>query len=298
MLSEMWPLAVPINEGPFGPEEVCESVMSEPSADPKLPDYIRRTVLATARMLNANYLEREKELNECYRLLFDCIAEQFTTRELTSVLDRIPTWALWAASEVGLKIPSSLVPLQIISITRRSPWRLEGESSYHELPRESGVNDSSNKVSSFKALSEQIGRFEITKGAAAKFFRGRLEYWRSKIELAALANQASTIQSPPNLSSPRPRGPKPDYATASRVAEIVAQFAPDGEWRSKLDEICDALDQSNIRCPKTWRRRDGKYTCWSDCLERHLIIKAIDARLKLAKAHRRKIGDEPSPNFR
>jgi hypothetical protein len=39
----------------------------------------------------------------------------------------------------------------------------------------------------------------------------------------------------------RKRGPKPDDKTALRVAEIVAREAPDGDWRSKLDAVCEAL---------------------------------------------------------
>jgi hypothetical protein len=80
----------------------------------------------------------------------------------------------------------------------------------------------------------------------------------------------------------RKRGPKPDYETASRVAEIVARVAPDGDWRSKRDEICEALDNETIPFPAKWRR-DRRCRCWSDCIEAPIVIKAIEYRLETAK---------------
>jgi len=81
----------------------------------------------------------------------------------------------------------------------------------------------------------------------------------------------------------RKRGPKPDYETAARVAEVVAHVAPDGDWRGKLDDVCEALDEKNIACPKTWRRKDRTCRRWSDYPERSHAVKAIQYRLALAK---------------
>ena len=82
----------------------------------------------------------------------------------------------------------------------------------------------------------------------------------------------------------RKRGPTPDYEAASRLAEIIARVAPDGEWRGKLDEICEALDQTEpkLPCPRVWH---GRYNadCWADYPERSTAIKVIEDRLRVAK---------------
>src|ERR1051326_1033845 len=80
----------------------------------------------------------------------------------------------------------------------------------------------------------------------------------------------------------RKRGPKSDYENASRAAEIVGRLAPDGDWRPTLADIREALDNEMVPIPKTWRR---KRQCqnWDDCVERAIIIKAIEYRLRIAK---------------
>ena len=86
--------------------------------------------------------------------------------------------------------------------------------------------------------------------------------------------------------TPRKRGPKPDHDTALRVAEIVARVAADNDWRSSLDEICDALDEEHISVPSTWRRnRDCRN--WSVCDDRDVIVKAIEYRLRLARQRKK-----------
>jgi hypothetical protein len=82
------------------------------------------------------------------------------------------------------------------------------------------------------------------------------------------------------VAKQRQRGPTRDYKTASQVAEVVSRVAPDGDWRSKLDEICEALDENKVRPPK-WRDRACKG--WSGCLERALVVKAVEYRLKVAR---------------
>ncbi|MGA2435466.1 MAG: hypothetical protein ABSG25_09285, partial [Bryobacteraceae bacterium] len=74
-------------------------------------------------------------------------------------------------------------------------------------------------------------------------------------------------------SSRSKRGPKPDYATAARVAEIVNRIAGKEPWRSKIDKITDELDEMEVPCPKTWKAKE--YRSWSTCAERHLVIEAI-----------------------
>ena len=88
-------------------------------------------------------------------------------------------------------------------------------------------------------------------------------------------------------SAPRKRGPKPDHDTALRVFEIVARVAPDGDWRSNLCEICEALDEGHVPVPSTWRRnRDCR--SWSVCLERDVVVKAIEYRLRLASQRKKR----------
>ena len=85
------------------------------------------------------------------------------------------------------------------------------------------------------------------------------------------------------------RGPKPDYETATRVDAIVRNVAPDGDWRPKLDEVCEALDQDGIPCPPRWRGR-CQTKCWSDYPEKSTAVKAIEGRPKPAK-------QKPQPAF-
>ena len=82
------------------------------------------------------------------------------------------------------------------------------------------------------------------------------------------------------------RGPPPDFETASKVAQIVARVAPNGDWRSKakLDDVCDALDEAGIAIPPKWpreRRCDSWFVCVAT--ERSVVVKAIEYRLKQAR---------------
>ena len=90
----------------------------------------------------------------------------------------------------------------------------------------------------------------------------------------------------------RKRGAKPDVQMASRVVEIVARIAPDGNWRAKLEDVCEALDEENIPVPRTWRERE--YRSWAACLERPIAIKAIEYRLETAKQGRKPAAETPS----
>jgi hypothetical protein len=81
----------------------------------------------------------------------------------------------------------------------------------------------------------------------------------------------------------RKRGPKPNREAALRVSEIVASVAPDGDWRSKLDEICEALDEAQIPYPARWRQRGQTCKGWVDYDERANAVKAIEYRLGVAK---------------
>jgi hypothetical protein len=82
------------------------------------------------------------------------------------------------------------------------------------------------------------------------------------------------------------RGPKPDYENAALVAEIVARVAPDGDWRSRRDDVCEALDEAKVPIPRTWRK-GRKCKCWCDCVERDIVIKAIEYRLDIAREQKK-----------
>jgi hypothetical protein len=83
----------------------------------------------------------------------------------------------------------------------------------------------------------------------------------------------------------RKRGPTPAYETATRMAEVVARIAPDGDWKKRLDEVCTALDTEEMPYPKTWPRRDVPLNNWEDgaTLEPILAKKAIEYWLDVAK---------------
>jgi hypothetical protein len=98
--------------------------------------------------------------------------------------------------------------------------------------------------------------------------------------------QAATDSAKTAASLDPRRGPRPDYETAKRVAEIVARVAGEGKWRHKLDDICLELDEDDVPHPKTWKARS--FRGWLDSLsERHLAEMAITHHLKIAA--RRKI---------
>jgi len=68
---------------------------------------------------------------------------------------------------------------------------------------------------------------------------------------------------------------------ALKVAEVVARVAPDGNWRQKLDDVCETLDEA-VSIPKVWRTKDKCCRTWSDQLDRGLKVKAIEYRLRSA----------------
>ena len=87
--------------------------------------------------------------------------------------------------------------------------------------------------------------------------------------------------------SEKRRGPKADHEAASRVAEIVARVAPDGDWRPRLDDICEALDEAQIPFPPRWRKRERSCDGWAAYDERANAVKAIQYRLEIAKQRKK-----------
>ena len=66
------------------------------------------------------------------------------------------------------------------------------------------------------------------------------------------------------------------------MAEVVARVAPDGDWRSKLDDVCEALHDEGIPFPKSSGGKDRNCRSWMDFPERALAIKVIEYRLDIA----------------
>jgi hypothetical protein len=86
--------------------------------------------------------------------------------------------------------------------------------------------------------------------------------------------------------TPKKRGPKPDFETAALVAAVVGRVAPDGDWRSRVDDICDSLDEEQIPVPSTWRR-NRNCRRWSLCDDKDVVVKAIEYRLALANQRKK-----------
>ena len=106
-------------------------------------------------------------------------------------------------------------------------------------------------------------------------------------ECTTSAASQSDATTPKPYSGGRNRGPKTDYENASRVAKAVARVAPDGDWRPKLDDICEALDAEGIPCPKTWRAKDRSCRSWVTYPERDHAIKVIEYRLEVANQRKK-----------
>jgi hypothetical protein len=102
------------------------------------------------------------------------------------------------------------------------------------------------------------------------------------------AGQSMHTTAAPATIAIKKRGPRIDYDTAIKVAQIVEEIAPDGKWRANLDDVLVALDGAVIPTPKTWRPKHG-YRSWyaaaADTVTRgrHMAIEAIKHRLKRAK---------------
>jgi hypothetical protein len=125
-------------------------------------------------------------------------------------------------------------------------------------------------------------------GHVLRMVREFKEEQRAKAAAADTDNPiAMEEEAAPPAEKIRKRGPQRDYETALRVAEIVARLAPDGNWRARVEDICDELDDAEVRRPKPWKAKG--YPTWYDCCvgERGLVIKAIEHHMELAQEHKR-----------
>jgi len=158
-------------------------------------------------------------------------------------------------------------------------WRRASETRQDIFPEQRGhywvwVDDSRDSKELFRAE---------TRDWEARLLEAPGPKAPARVSTTALQEVASV-----EPRSGRKRGPTPDYATASRVAKIVADAAPNGEWRTRLDDICMALDDENIHCPKTWKVRH-EFGNWYAAIAtgntraRDMAVKAIKHHLDLAK---------------
>lgn len=95
-----------------------------------------------------------------------------------------------------------------------------------------------------------------------------------------------TAHSLPSAAQRPKTGPKRDFESARRVAEIVAEMAPDGDWRSKYFDVLEALDEGGVPVPPRWRKRSQDrpaWASWADCDDRAVGMKAIQYRLDAAR---------------
>jgi hypothetical protein len=103
---------------------------------------------------------------------------------------------------------------------------------------------------------------------------------------ASLAKETTAT----TVTDRRKRGPTRDFETALKVDEVITRLAPDGNWRASLEDICDGLDEAQVRRPKPWSKKG--HSTWYDCMisERPLVIRAIEHHLKLAQQHKDETG--------
>jgi hypothetical protein len=102
----------------------------------------------------------------------------------------------------------------------------------------------------------------------------------------SMKTKATVFTHPTTVTNRGTRGPKRDFATALKVDEVVRRLAPDGNWRAQLENVCDGLDEAQVRCPKPWKKKG--HGTWYDCMTdaRPLVIKAIEHHLERAQEHR------------
>jgi hypothetical protein len=66
------------------------------------------------------------------------------------------------------------------------------------------------------------------------------------------------------------------------VNAVVKKVVGKEPWRPRLDDICPALDEEQISCPRPWKRRGIRDWTDASVTERGLAKNAIAYRLKIA----------------
>jgi hypothetical protein len=244
---------------------------------------LRNSILAGLLHVQSGHLEGVG-LTECLRKAYDVYAEavQRAGWPLTEslLIESIPAWVFqWGVARGWLPYPPH----------RHVPGRgnpLEGRvipSSFQPIPE--------------SELTVQFGCYKVTdwyKADVLKRLGSRIAHWQSEALVSRACIRATlkpaeqgdiggTHPTPEEgANGLRKRGPKPDHETARRIAEIVAPY---GDWRLKLDDVCESLDQAQIPFPRRWRK-DKSCRGWKDYTERANAVKAIEYRLEIVKQHK------------
>jgi hypothetical protein len=238
---------------------------------------LRTRIRAGLLKIHSKRLERT-ELKVCLRESYDVYASLLRDAgwPLTEMLltECIPAWVYqWAVANKWFPCPTGY-----LIVGRGNVF--EGWIPSQYVP----ISEAGRKVPDhLKAFSRNA-------------LAGRISYWQAEAlvsevgplpksiqdEVIAISEGSSDGAEPKPTATGAKRGPKPDYENPPRVAEIVARIAPDGDWRKKLDDICEALDKEDIPFPKTWPTRDPPLESWQDgiTLEPTLVKKAIEYLLK------------------
>jgi hypothetical protein len=80
-------------------------------------------------------------------------------------------------------------------------------------------------------------------------------------------------------------GRKPDADGNRRVANVVKRFSPN--WRDRLPEVCEALDEENMPLPKSDKWKNRGCSDWTDVLteDPEGLAKALQHRLDWVSEH-------------
>jgi hypothetical protein len=182
------------------------------------------------------------------------------------------------------------------------------------MPTSQAVGESREQTKAVLAETKRKLDYGISQISETLDCEGYAEDAKNSIEYFAEAFQMEIVEpglwlgamaqsSPPTITETRSvaappkgrkRGPKPDYESAMRVAEVVERVAADGDWRSKLEElgqaldhgVCDASDPNvceashheKIPLPRGWSQKRKN---WLDPPDRAVMVKAIEYRLEI-----------------
>ncbi len=148
-----------------------------------------------------------------------------------------------------------------------------------------GQNPAQNMdVHPFQGVLRQPALGNAVIAALGRAIRDRLPEHKARfLENATEPTVSQKTSTSGHRSKP---GPKPDIDTAHRIRETVEAVTNREQLNSKLNEVCEALDEAEIPVPKTWKARKPPIRDWSDAsgIEPELAKKAILYRLKVGKS--------------
>lgn len=277
------------------------SPMSDKSnaSEVKLPDIYSREIRAGLLALEAARRERKAGALDCLHNAYDLIAGRWLVIQGTltqaDLYDRILAQVLEPAVEYGW-IPDP----------RMRPVRRRRTFPDSWIPGAPVIDWVWQPIPESQ-LVDQFGRFKVPNTFRSWFLGhlgGRIAYWESKTLLHEPLREKETVQSrvsadalqtvretaslqnqnPMSVpASKRKPGPKTDREAARRLRNIVQRIAASGSLNKKLKEVCEALDEDKIPCPRPWKDKDIPTWADAEASDRDLAIKAIKHRLKIAR---------------